>query len=60
MKNEDMIMDSATYLDWLLGGLNDEEESRAEVEEMRAAKVGTVKADCWKKIEEDKYIIYVV
>lgn len=58
MKNNDIIMDSKSYFESLIGGLMDEEEAKKEVEEMRAAKVGTIKPNCWKKIGEDEFIIY--
>lgn len=54
----DVIMTSQDWYDSLIGGLRDEDEAREEVEEMRRAKVGTIKPNCWEKIAEDEYIIY--
>lgn len=55
---EDAIMTIQEYYDSLIGGLWDEDEAQAEVEEMRSAKVGTIKPNCWEKIGEDEYLIY--
>lgn len=48
------------YYENLIGCLWDEEEAKAEIEEMKAAKVGTIKPDCWEKIGEDEFIIFVM
>lgn len=54
----DVIMTSQDWYDSLIGGLWDEDEAREEVEEMRKAKVGTIKPNYWEKIAEDEYIIF--
>lgn len=56
---EDITMTSEEYYYSLIGCLWDEEEAQAEVDEMRAAKIGTLKANCWAKVNEDKYIIFL-
>lgn len=56
----DFIMDIESYKESLIGGLHDEEEANAEIEEMRNAKVGTLKPNCWEKIGDDKFSIYAL
>lgn len=53
-----MTMDLRSYEESMIGGLNNPEEVKAEIEEMKTAKVGTIKPNCWKKISEDEFEIY--
>lgn len=55
---KDLIMDIESRRESLIGGLWDEEEVNAEIEEMRNAKVGTIKPECWEKLDDDKFLIY--
>ena len=56
--SDDYITSLDDYRDSLPEGLNDEEEVDKEIETMEAAKVGTVKANCWEKLSEDLFLIY--
>lgn len=57
-KSNDFTMDLQSYKESLIGGGFDLQEVNAMLEEMEAAKVGTIKANCWEKISESEYIIY--
>ena len=53
-----MKMDLRSYEESMLGGLNDPDEVKQTIEEMRTAKVGTIKPNCWEKISDDEFEIY--
>lgn len=55
---EDIRMNLKDYEDSLRGGLNDEEDIKVTIEEMKEAKVGTIKANCWEKVAADEYVIF--
>ena len=55
---KDLIMDLKSYEESLIGGLNDPDEVKAEIEEIRKAKIGTLKPNCWKKISEDEIEVF--
>lgn len=56
---DDFIMTSEELYEALIGGCWEPDDAQAWVTEMREAKVGTLKADCWEKIGADEFIIFV-
>lgn len=52
-----MMMDLESYKESLIGGLCDIDEIEAEIAEMKAAKIGTIKPNCWEKISENEFEI---
>lgn len=57
---ENYVMDLRSYEENLLGGLNNHEEVVKEIEEMKTAKVGTLKPNCWKKVSENEFEIFAM
>lgn len=53
-----MKMDIESYIESMKAGLHNPEEIRAEVEEMKKAKVGTIKPNYWEKLSENEFEIY--
>ena len=53
-----MLMDIESFIESMKAGLHDSEEIRAEVEEMKRAKVGTIKPNYWEKLKADLFEIY--
>lgn len=60
MNTENYTMTLMDYEESLKSGLVDEEEIAEIIEEMKKAKVGAIKANCWEKIGEDEFIICVL
>lgn len=57
--NEDYLMSIDDYYDSLIGGLNDPEEAKNEILEIRQAPIGRIKANCWEKVDENHIIVFV-
>lgn len=57
-KTENIIFTLEEYKDSLVGGLNEPEWIESEIVGMKNAKVGTIKANCWKKVGENAYEIF--
>lgn len=60
MKNNDMIMDLESYRESCIGALMDVEEVDKIIDEMKSAKVGTIKPNWWEKISDTEFIIFVM
>lgn len=57
---DEMIMNLRSYEESLIGGLMDADEVNEIIAEMKNAKVGTIKPDCWEKISDTEFKIYVL
>lgn len=53
-----MRIDIESYRESLTGGLLDEQEIAKEIEEVKAAKVGTIKPNCWEKVSDTEIELY--
>lgn len=53
-----MVYDFDSIKEMYRASLRDEVEVEADLVEMEVSKVGLVKANCWKKIDENHFELY--